>query len=164
MHLCLVCPFFPGSTSVVPVIGLIKNYDAKNLEPNSEEVCDFFTKGVYDLHNPKVAGYTQFRIPDRPGYSLPIYNCQPYPIWGMTAIITYQFLSVFLKGRTLGFRHKLSFQTPLNFASKSKRNWTYLYVFSLEIKLKFILRWNAKHYHISYINHPTIRRNIFQIQ
>ena len=61
------------------------------------------------------------RVKDRPGYSLPIYNCDPYPIWGMTAIITYQFLSVFLKGRSQGFRHKLNFQTPLNILSSKNK-------------------------------------------
>ena len=82
---------------------------------NRNEVFKVFTKNVYDLHNANVAGYTQFRTPKGPGYSLPVYNCEPYPIWGMTAIMTFQFLSVFLKGRTHGFRHRLKFQSPLNF-------------------------------------------------
>ena len=59
------------------------------------------------------------RIPHKAGYSLPVYNCQPYPIWGMTAIITYQFLSVFLKGRTKGFKHRLNFKTPIFLQKKS---------------------------------------------
>lgn len=109
-----------GSTAVIPVVAQIKNFSKSELVWSKDEVADVFVKGVYDLHNPKVAGYTQFRIPDKPGYSLPIYNCDPYPIWGMTAIMTYQFLSVLLRGRSRGFRHKLQFQSPLNLLNNVK--------------------------------------------
>ena len=120
MTLIFLKYLFLGSTSVIPVVAEIKDFVPSNLKLNPEEVCDFFVKGVYELHNPNVAGYTQFRIPDKPGYSLPIYTCEPYPIWGMTAIITYQFLNVFLKGRGRGFRHKLQFQTPFYNLKKGK--------------------------------------------
>lgn len=100
------------------MVAEVRNLNMSDLVWSKNEVADVFVKGVYDLHNPKVAGYTQFRIPDKPGYSLPIYNCDPYPIWGMTAIMTYQFLTVFLRGRSNGFRHKLQFQSPLNLLNK----------------------------------------------
>ena len=116
---------FSGSSFVVPVVGEVKNFDPASLVINKDEVVDYFVKDVYNLHHPKVAGYTQFRHwtePNcKPGYSLPIYNCEPYPIWGMTAIITFQFLSVFLKGRTQGFRHKLNFQTPIHMKRVQKK-------------------------------------------
>ena len=106
---------------MVPVVGKITNYDRSNLVLSKNEVFDVFVKRVYDLHTPKVAGYTQFRVPKTPGYSLPNYNCEPYPIWGLTAIITFQFLSVFLKGRTKGFRHKLSFQSQIQSSIQNKK-------------------------------------------
>ncbi len=103
---------------MTPVVGLIRDFKKSSLKLSPDEVADVFVKNVYDLHQPTVAGYTQFRVPNKPGYSLPIYNCDPYPIWGMTAIMTFQFLSVFLRGRTKGFRHKLNFQTPLLLGKK----------------------------------------------
>ena len=117
-------------TAVTPVVGIVRNFDLSKLVLNPDEVCDVFVKDVYDLHRPNVAGYTQFRPwqgakSKGPGYSLPIYNCEPYPIWGMTAIMTYQFLSVFLRGRTRGFKHRLNFQTPHNYPGNiQKKNPT----------------------------------------
>ena len=101
-----------GTRAVIPIVGYLQEFHPSKLKPNKAEVQDVFVKPVLDLHRPHVAGYTQFRVPNSPGYSLPIYNCQPYPIWGMTAIITFQFLSVFLRGRK-GFRHKLNYQSPI---------------------------------------------------
>ena len=112
---------FSGFTSVIPVVGEVKNFEPKSLVVNKDEVYDYFVKGVYELHNHNIAGYTQFRHwknpNSKPGYSLPIYNCEPYPIWGVTALITLQFLSVFLKGRTKGFNHAINFQTPIHMIS-----------------------------------------------
>ena len=108
-------------TAVTPVVGKVKNFDVSKLVLNTNEVCDVFVKDVYELHHPKVAGYTQFRMSKGPGYSLPIYNCEPYPVWGLTAIITYQFLNVFLRGRTRGFKHRLNFQSPSNFSAVEKK-------------------------------------------
>ena len=107
-----------GSTAVYPIVGHVKKFSKSDLIINNAEVFDVFVKNVYDLHHPKIAGYTQFRVPNSPGYSLPVYNSEPYPIWGLTAIMTFQFLSVFLKGRTKGFSHKLKFQSPLSFKKK----------------------------------------------
>jgi len=112
-------------TAVTPVVGVVKDFDLSKLVLNPDEVCDVFVKGVYDLHHPKIAGYTQFRPWKKdskgPGYTLPIYNCEPYPIWGMTAIMTFQFLNVFLRGRTKGFKHRLNFQTPLNYSKSTQK-------------------------------------------
>ena len=98
---------FVGTRAVIPIVGYLQDFHLSKLKPNKAEVQDVFVKSVLDLHRPHVAGYTQFRVPNSPGYSLPIYNCEPYPIWGMTAIITFQFLNVFLR--------KLCNFLPLNF-------------------------------------------------
>lgn len=108
---------------MVPVVGQVKNFNKSQLILSQDEVFDVFVKGVYELHQPQVAGYTQFRVANSAGYSLPVYNCAPYPVWGLSAIITYQFLSIFLKGRTKGFNHRLKFQTPMfNFSKKTSKN------------------------------------------
>ena len=107
-------PFNNGNimTPTIPIIGQIKDYNPYKLKLNCKEVSEVFVKGVYDLHNPKVAKSTQFRYPGTNGYSMPVYLTKPYPIWGMTATITFQLLSVLLKGRNRGFNHLIHYQTP----------------------------------------------------
>ena len=62
-------------------------FSLEQLKHNSAEVSCAFVKTIEELSDPKVRGYTQFRIPNSPGYSLPVYKTEPYRIWGMTAII-----------------------------------------------------------------------------
>ena len=86
-------------------------FSIEKMKLNSAEVSSAFSKTIKELSEPQVRGYTQFKIKNSPGYSLPVYKTEPYRIWGMTAIITYQFLSVLLKRR--GFHHKINFQPPI---------------------------------------------------
>ena len=44
-----------------------------------------------------------------PGYSLPVFKTQPFPVWGLTAIITYQLLKAFVPPKH--YMHKLQFQS-----------------------------------------------------
>ena len=44
-----------------------------------------------------------------PGYSLPIYNSTPHPVWGLTAIITFQLLRSILPSKI--YKHKIQFQS-----------------------------------------------------
>ena len=96
-------------TPVVAEIKGIFSLDCLNL--NSSEVSFAFVKTIKELSDPKVRGYTQFRVPNSPGYSLPVYKTEPHRIWGITAIITYQVLNVLLKRR--GYKHKIYFQSPI---------------------------------------------------
>ena len=101
-----------GTSNITPVVAEIKGtFSLESLKLNSSEVSIAFVKTIKELSDPKVRGYTQFRIPNSPGYSLPVYKTEPYRIWGMTAIITYQFLNVLLKRR--GYTHKIFFQSPI---------------------------------------------------
>ena len=101
-----------GVSDVTPVIAEIKGVFCHNtLKLNTSEVESAFVKTTKELSDPQIRGYTQFRFKHSPGYSLPIYKTQPYQIWGMTAIITFQFLSVFLKRR--GYKHQIPFQSPI---------------------------------------------------
>ena len=97
---------------MTPVVAEIKgDFAFERLNINSAEVASAFVKSIKDLSDPQIKGYTQFKIKNSPGYSLPVYKTEPYRIWGMTAIITFQFLSVLLKRR--GYTHKLCFQSPI---------------------------------------------------
>ena len=98
--------------SITPIVAEIKGiYSSEKLKLNEAEVSSAFVKTVQELSNQKIQGYTQFRIKNSPGYSLPVYKTEPYRVWGMTAIITFQFLSVLLKRR--GHIHKIYFQSPI---------------------------------------------------
>ena len=105
--------FIPtGVSDVTPVVAEIKGiFCTKDLKLNTSEVASAFVKTTKELSDPQVRGYTQFKIKNSPGYSLPVYKTEPYRIWGMTAIITFQFLSAFLKRR--GHIHKIYFQSPI---------------------------------------------------
>lgn len=108
-------PSVPGRQKtdlVTPVVGEIKtSLDA--LKINRSEVDSVFVTKLRDLHSPQTCRYTQFRTGSTAGYTLPLYTTEPYHVWGLTAIITYQFLSVFLRKRPAGFKHKLVYQSPL---------------------------------------------------
>ena len=99
-------------SSVTPIVAEIKGtYSSEKLTLNDAEVSSVFVKTMKELSDPQVQGYTQFRVKNSPGYSLPVYKTEPYRVWGMTAIITFQFLSVLLKRR--GHIHKINFQSPI---------------------------------------------------
>jgi len=124
-----------GKDLITPVVAQLKTpptaatstFDIEQLRPNRQEVDAVFVKKIGDLHNASACGYTQFRVPDPKapggsgsggnGYSLPVYKTEPYKIWGLTAIITFQFLNVFLRKQPLGanqfFKHKINFQSPI---------------------------------------------------
>ena len=113
-------PYFViGTSDVTPVIAEIRGeFSTNNLKLNQSEVASVFVKTISELSDPKVRGYTQFRVKNSPGYTLPVYKTEPYRIWGLTAIITYQFLNVFLRRR--GYRHKLHYQSPIKLNNLSK--------------------------------------------
>ena len=82
-----------GKGLVTPVVGVVRR-EVKDLIINKDEVAEVFTIKLSDLCNPKLHGYTQFR--KGPGYSLPVYWGGSHVVWGLTAVITYQFLSALL--------------------------------------------------------------------
>ena len=105
-----------GKDMVTPVIAELNPFDQSTLKPNKLEVESVFVKTIGELQNPEVCGYTQFRVDGiKGGYTLPVYKTKPYAVWGLTAVITFQFLNVFLKRRPHRFQHKLNYQYPLKF-------------------------------------------------
>lgn len=102
---------------MAPVVGLIKKEDIswRDLTLNLDEVEDVFVKSLEELSSPEVAKYTQFRGRvgsrwERVGFTLPLYRVQPFEVWGLTAIITFNFLSLLLPRKV--YKHKLRYQQP----------------------------------------------------
>jgi len=131
VHVWTVMPSVPGRNKtdlVTPVVAQIdlpskavisENGALTGLKISRTEVDSVFVKKVAELHNKDTCRFTQFRIGgggggSGAGYSLPLYKTEPYAVWGLTAIITFQFLNVFLRKSSLGsFKHKLHYQSPL---------------------------------------------------
>ncbi|KAK4873569.1 hypothetical protein RN001_012929 [Aquatica leii] len=82
-----------GDLSVLPVIGQItEKLKCTSLNVNYNEVEDVFAVPLENLCNPKLSGYTQFRS----GYSMPVFFGAPKKIWGLTALITNEFLKALM--------------------------------------------------------------------
>ena len=101
-----------GRTAVTPVIASLSPspLDPSALKLSAAEVSSVFLKPLSELSAPDACRYTQFRTP-KGGYTLPVYDVGPHRVWGMTAVVTYQFLSLFLgRGR---YKHRLNFQKQM---------------------------------------------------
>lgn len=100
-----------GEYATTPVVGVVNNFSLSSLHVNTAEVSEVFTVPLSQLCNPRLHGYTQFRVADKPGYSLPVYTGPPHVIWGLTAIMTFQLLRHLLPARL--YRHQLRYQSPI---------------------------------------------------
>ncbi len=105
---------FVGSSSVTPVIGVVKDeLSPADLRLNPSEVDAVMLVPVARFLEPGVCRYTQFRGreggPFKAGYTLPVFMVDPYPVWGMTAIMTFQTLKGFLPG----YKHAIRFASPV---------------------------------------------------
>ena len=67
-----------------------------------QQVEEVFTCPIRDLCDRSRAGSTQFRT--GPGYTLPVYLGAPYRIWGLTAIVLHQTLTLIAPGL---YTHKI---------------------------------------------------------
>jgi len=90
-----------------PVVGHIPSFSESSLRVNPEEVAEVFSIPLSVLCHPNNHGYTQFRVEGKPGYSLPVFRGGAHPVWGLTAIITLQFLRALLPGTA--YQHRLIF-------------------------------------------------------
>lgn len=92
--------------AIMPVIGMIHDYNSDLLKINGDEVERVFTVPIIDLCRMKK--YTQFRMIPRNvqntstaslstgAFSMPVYTVNEARIWGVTAIITHLFLQSLL--------------------------------------------------------------------
>lgn len=76
---------------VTPVVGLIRNFDMKSLQPNPDEVEEIFTVSMKDLCNKDNHAHFKFN-----GHMLPIFLSEKHKIWGLTGLVTHLFLQSFL--------------------------------------------------------------------
>lgn len=76
---------------ITPVVGLLKDFDMKKLQPSEDEVAEIFTvpmKVLCDKNNHGCFMYDNITIP--------VYNGGKHIVWGITGIITHLFLQSFL--------------------------------------------------------------------
>jgi len=111
-----------SAAMATPVVGFINNFDQSKLVISKEEVDQVFAVKLSELCSQSNCKYTQFRFDGSPGYSMPMFDVPPFPIWGLTAIITYQVLKALVPSKH--YRHKISFQTPLVKTENNKVNVT----------------------------------------
>merc|ERR1719244_706683 len=100
-----------GDYAATPVVGFVKDFQLENRTLAENEVSEAFTVKLTTLCDPSLNGHTQFRVPGKPGYSLPVYHGAPHIIWGLTAIMTFQFLRALLPSKM--YNHKIMFQSPV---------------------------------------------------
>lgn len=87
----LMIPSLKGP-SIMPVIGMIDNFDKNMLTLNVDEVEKVFTVPLVKLCSDDCRKHTQFRKT----YSLPVFVNIEERVWGITSGITHLFLSAFL--------------------------------------------------------------------
>ncbi|KAH8342990.1 hypothetical protein KR059_003064 [Drosophila kikkawai] len=87
----------PRTSSIVPVVGMVRDFSISELRLNWEEVEEAFSVPLNDLMVPKVARHTQFRS----GYSGPVFVVDHHRIWGITGYLTHIFLHSLLPGHLL---------------------------------------------------------------
>ncbi|XP_070207859.1 uncharacterized protein [Littorina saxatilis] len=82
-----------GGTVVYPVLArYTQDLDLDTLTLNTEEVEEVFTVSVSELCDASKTGSTQFRT--GPGYTLPVFLAGPHRIWGLTAVILHQTMTL----------------------------------------------------------------------
>jgi len=97
--------------TATPVVGFVNNFNLDSLTISKDEVEDVFYVKLSELCDPNNCKYTQFRMTGSNGYSMPMFDVSPFPIWGLTAIISFQVLRAVVPSKL--YKHKLLFQTPL---------------------------------------------------
>lgn len=95
-----------NAPTIMPVIAMVRNYNSHQLKINSHEVERVFTVPLSELCRQK--HHTQFRMIPRntshssvssttlAAYSLPVFTIEQGRIWGITAIISHNFLQSLL--------------------------------------------------------------------
>lgn len=88
----------PSATSpvagiIIPVIGVVENFDIEELILNESEVEEAFSVPIKHLNNTNNCSYTQFRN----GYTSPVFRLDnQVKIWGITGFLTRMFLNCLL--------------------------------------------------------------------
>lgn len=99
----------PSSAAIVPVIGVVNNFQHRELKVNNAEVEEAFTVPINYLNRCEVMRYTQFKS----GYSSPVFLLHKGRIWGITGYLTYIFLKSFLPPHLNQIKNILKFVKPI---------------------------------------------------
>lgn len=83
---------------VTPVVGMCGELDLANLHLNHSEVEEVFTVTVSSICDPAKQRQTQWRYPGTVGYTLPVYLGGKYRIWGLSALMLHQCMTVLAPG------------------------------------------------------------------
>lgn len=94
-----------NSAGIMPVIGVIENYQNLELKISSDEVEQVFTLSFNQLCSKENQRYTQ----SREWYTLPAFTGGAERVWGITAILTHQFLMAFFPRNV--YNNRLKFIT-----------------------------------------------------
>lgn len=82
----------PRGAAIMPVFGIIENFSTSELTINPDEVDEAFTLPLSKLSSEAHRYHTQFRD----GYSAPVFLVGTNKVWGITGVITHNFLSCLL--------------------------------------------------------------------
>lgn len=82
----------PRGAAIMPVFGIIENFSTSELTINPDEVDEAFTLPLSKLSSEAHRYHTQFRD----GYSAPVFLVGNHKVWGITGVITHNFLSCLL--------------------------------------------------------------------
>lgn len=100
-----VCYLQGGGKIVYPVVAQTGEVDVASLNINHDEVQEAFCVSLRDLCENNNIRCTQFR--EGSGYTLPVYLAGSHRIWGLTAVIVHQLLTIIAPGLyTFRVRHK----------------------------------------------------------
>ncbi|XP_060062932.1 mitochondrial coenzyme A diphosphatase NUDT8-like [Ylistrum balloti] len=96
-----------GKIEVTPYLGFCGDMDTSKLVLDDSEVDTVFTRTLTSLCDPVNVGSTQFSN----GYTLPVFLGGEFRIWGMTAILLHQALTILAPGM---YNYKLRHVRPLH--------------------------------------------------
>lgn len=98
----------PQTAAIMPVIGVIRDFDVNELKLNEHEVEEAFALSIADLASPTNHYHTQFKS----GWSSVIIKVNDYKVWGITGFLTNTFLNCLLPAEINGLRKYPKYVKP----------------------------------------------------
>ncbi|XP_024910819.1 mitochondrial coenzyme A diphosphatase NUDT8 isoform X1 [Cynoglossus semilaevis] len=80
--------------TIAPVLANLGPVEDLSFRINPGEVEDVFTLPLSHLCNPQNCGYTNFRVGEKYGYTLPVFHNWKQRVWGLTAVAVNQTLKL----------------------------------------------------------------------
>uniref|UniRef100_A0A1I8NSM0 Nudix hydrolase domain-containing protein n=1 Tax=Stomoxys calcitrans TaxID=35570 RepID=A0A1I8NSM0_STOCA len=99
----------PHTAAIMPVIGVVHNFNEAELKLNTDEVEEAFAIPISLLAKPETLHYTQFKS----GYSAPVFIVGDKKIWGITGFLTNTFLNSFLPTEYNHIKNRVKYIRPI---------------------------------------------------